>query len=184
MKEQNITLLLSTDIHKNKTEQYKKFLFDMFDAKDGMGITIHTSPHYEVPTIDTETLKHFFPPEKIESTQKYILKLTSFLNDKMIIEDKFSRLPTEIQNEQREAKKKDLYNKYGDLFVENYETKNKLRSIHTTNICAALQLISLYSNQSNIKESANSTKYQILSLFNDPQKNINLYNNYSFEKKN
>lgn len=172
-------------------QQIQKFWKEMFDQKNGMGIKIIPSPHYEIPPINSETIKPFFPKEKIESAQKYISNLTSFLNDQVIIEDKFSRLPTEIQNEQRENKKKEMYTKYGDLFTKNYETKNKLRSIQVTNVSGALQLISLFSNNSDIKKIASSVNNQILTLVNGSPQNIetqdssaqNVYNQSNFDQK-
>lgn len=172
-------------------DKTKTFWKDMFDSENGMGIKIHPSPHYEVPTINQETIKPYFPKEKIESAQKYISNLTSFLNDQIIIEDKFSTLPTEIQNEQREAKKKEFYEKYGELFIENYETKNKLRSIQFTNVSGALQLISLFSNNQDIKQASTLANNKILTLVNGPQQDIysqdsnvqNQYNQSSIDQK-
>ena len=181
----------SPNFNHDKQQELRNFWADMHDSKDGMGIKIHSSPHFKIPSISPETLKPFFPNDKLETAQKYFSKLVSYLNDKLIIEDKFSKFPTEIQNQEREVKKKEFYSKYGELFIQNYEEKNKLRSIQFTNLCGSLQLLSLYSNNPNIKESANSTSNEILTLVNGPEQNIisksstaqNSYNNYSLDKK-
>lgn len=178
-------------INHEKQELYRNFWADMHDSENGMGIKIHSSPHYEIPTINSDSLKNYFPNDKIESAKKYLSILTSYLNDKLIIEDKFSKFPPETQNQEREAKKKEFYTKYGELFTQNYEEKNKLRSIQFTNLCGSLQLLSLYSNNSEIKEAASSTSNEILTLVNGSEQNIisksstaqNSYNNYNLDQK-
>lgn len=183
--------MIETGSNYPKQEKLKNFWEEMSDPKNGMGIKIHPSLHYDVPSLNQTTLESYFP-HKTESAQKNLDRLVSYINDKKIIEDKFSRLPPEIQNPQREAKKSEFIQKYGDLFTQNYEEKNKLRSIHTTNLCGSLQLLAMYSNQPTIKEFALSTKNQILTIINGPEQDIivqknsssqNLYNNYSLDQK-
>lgn len=181
----------SPNLNHDKQQKLRNFWADMHDSENGMGIKIHPSPHYEIPAISSDTLKTFFPNEKIESAQKYVSILASYLNDKLIIEDKFSNFSPETQNQEREAKKKEFYTKYGELFTQNYEEKNKLRSIHFTNLTGSLQLLSIYSNDSKLKQAASSTSNKILTLVNGPEQNIisksstaqNSYNNYSLDKK-
>ena len=89
-------------------EQVQNFWKDMSDSKNGMGVKIHPCPHYDLPLINQTLLDSAFST-KTEPAKKNLERLVSYIKDKKIIEDKFSHLPPEIQNPQREAKKKRTY---------------------------------------------------------------------------